>query len=152
MNTDLLSLVICIWLLFFLSFVMHLDSRRPMSEKLKYKYRVRDNSILRKIIKLKDTENNPCNYFKIIPVYVFLMLAIISSIVLVVDILTQNLISNFVSSQVFLILTVCILVLSIVYFLVISIWWEVVYNNELKEFKTSQEEFDELRKKYGLKK
>ena len=152
MNTDLLSLVICIWLLFFLSFVMHLDSRRPMSEKLKYKYRVRDNSILRKIIKLKDTENNPCNYFKIIPVYVFLMLAIISSIVLVVDILTQNLISNFVSSQVFLILTVCILVLSIVYFLVISIWWEVVYNNEHTEFKTSQEEFDELRKKYGLKK
>lgn len=148
MNTDLLSLVIFVWLLFFLSLVMHFDSRRPMSEKIKYKYRVKDNSILRKIIKFKDTENNPCNYFKLIPVYVFLILAIISSIVLVVDVLTQNLISNSVPPQVFFIFTLFILVFSIIYFLVISIWWEVVNNNELKEFKTSQEEFDELRKKY----
>lgn len=59
---------------------MCFDTRRPMSTKLKYKYRVKDDSIFRKIIKFKDEENNPCNYFKVVPVYVFLLLAILSLI------------------------------------------------------------------------
>ena len=36
---------------------MCLDTRRPMSTKLKYKYKVKDDSIFRKIIKFKDKES-----------------------------------------------------------------------------------------------
>jgi hypothetical protein len=77
---ELLYLVGTIWGLLLLTFVMCFDSRRPMSTKLKYKYRVKDDSIFRKIIKFKDKEHYPCNYFKIVPFYVFLLLSILSLI------------------------------------------------------------------------
>ena len=75
---ELLYLVGTIWSILLITFAMCLDTRRPMSTKLKYKYRVKNDSISRKIIKFKDKEHYPCNYFKIVPVYVFLLLAILS--------------------------------------------------------------------------
>ena len=48
---ELLYLVGTIWLILLISFAMCLDTRRPMSTKLKYKYKVKDDSIFRKIIK-----------------------------------------------------------------------------------------------------
>ena len=68
---ELLYLVGTIWSILLISFAMCLDTRRPMSTKLKYKYKVKDDSIFRKIIKFKDKEHYPCNYFKIVPFYVF---------------------------------------------------------------------------------
>ena len=54
---ELLYLVETIWSILLVSFAMCLDTRRPMSTKLKYKYRVKDDSIFRKIIKFKDKEH-----------------------------------------------------------------------------------------------
>ena len=48
---ELLYLVGTIWSILLITLAMCLDTRRPMSTKLKYKYRVKDNSIFRKIIK-----------------------------------------------------------------------------------------------------
>ena len=62
---ELLYLVGTIWSILLVTFAMCLDTRRPMSTKLKYKYKVKDDSIFRKIIKFKDKEHYPCNYFKI---------------------------------------------------------------------------------------
>lgn len=90
---NLLYLVVTIWSILSVTFSMCLDTRRPMSTKLKYKYRVKDDSIFRKIIKFKDKEHYPVNYFKIIPFYVFLLLAILSSILLFVDIFTNGFIT-----------------------------------------------------------
>ena len=123
---ELLYLVGTIWSILLITFAMCFDTRRPMSTKLKYKYRVKDDSIFRKIIKFKDKEHCPCNYFKVVPFYVFLLMSILSLILLLVDIFSRGLITNIVPKEVFIIIMLCILGISILYFLVIGIWWEIV--------------------------
>ena len=54
---ELLYFVGTIWSILLITFVMCLDTRRPISSKLKYKYKVKDDSIFRKIIKFKDNEH-----------------------------------------------------------------------------------------------
>jgi hypothetical protein len=143
---ELLYLVGTIWLILLISFAMCLDTRRPMSTKLKYKYKVKDDSIFRKIIKFKDKEHYPCNYFKIVPFYVFLVLAILSLILLLVDIFANGVITNVVSAKVFIITMLCVFGISIIYFLVIVVWWEIVDYNEFKFTKEEKEELKQLRK------
>ena len=143
---ELLYLVGTIWSILLISFAMCLDTRRPMSTKLKYKYKVKDDSIFRKIIKFKDKEHYPCNYFKIVPFYVFLVLAILSLILLLVDIFANGIITNVVSAKVFIITMLCVFGISIIYFLVIVVWWEIVDYNELKFTKEEKEELKQLRK------
>lgn len=143
---ELLYLVGTIWSILLISFAMCLDTRRPMSTKLKYKYKVEDDSIFRKIIKFKDKEHYPCNYFKIVPFYVFLVLAILSLILLLVDIFANGVITNVVSAKVFIITMLCVFGISIIYFLVIVVWWEIVDYNEFKFTKEEKEELKQLRK------
>lgn len=143
---ELLYLVGTIWTILLISFAMCLDTRRPMSTKLKYKYKVKDDSIFRKIIKFKDKEHYPCNYFKIVPFYVFLVLAILSLILLLVDIFANGVITNVVSAKVFIITMLCVFGISIIYFLVIVVWWEIVDYNEFKFTKEEKEELKQLRK------
>lgn len=143
---ELLYLVGTIWSILLVTFAMCLDTRRPMSTKLKYKYRVKDDSIFRKIIKFKDKEHCPYNYFKIVPFYVFLLLAILSLILLFVDIFANRFVSNFVPKEVFIIIMLCILGVSILYFLIIIIWWEIVDYNEFKFTKEEKEELKQLKK------
>lgn len=143
---ELLYLVGTIWLILLISFAMCLDTRIPMSTKLKYKYKVKDDSIFRKIIKFKDKEHYPCNYFKIVPFYVFLVLAILSLILLLVDIFANGVITNVVSAKVFIITMLCVFGISIIYFLVIVVWWEIVDYNEFKFTKEEKEELKQLRK------
>lgn len=143
---ELLYLVGTIWSILLITFAMCFDTRKPMSTKLKYKYRVKDDSIFRKIIKFKDKEHCPCNYFKVVPFYVFLLMSILSLILLLVDIFSRGLITNIVPKEVFIIIMLCILGISILYFLVIGIWWEIVDYNEFKFTKEEKEEFKRLRK------
>lgn len=143
---ELLYLVGTIWALLLLTFAMNFDTRRPMSTKLKYKYRVKDNSIFRKIIKFKDKDYYSCNYFKIVPFYVFLLLAILSLILLFVDIFANGFITSVVPKEVFIMVMLCILVISILYFLVVIIWWEIVDYNEFKFTKEEKEELKQLRR------
>lgn len=143
---ELLYLVGTIWSILLISFAMCLDTRRPMSTKLKYKYKVKDDSIFRKIIKFKDKEHYPCNYFKIVPFYVFLVLAILSLILLLVDIFANGVITNVVSAKAFIITMLCVFGISIIYFLVIVVWWEIDDYNEFKFTKEEKEELKQLRK------
>ena len=140
---ELLYLVGTIWSILLVTFAMCLDTRRPLSTKLKYKYRVKDDSIL---IKLKDREHYSCIYFKIVPFYVFLLLAILSLILLLVDIFANGVITNIVPAKVFIITMLCIFGISIICFLVIVIWWEIVDYNEFKFTKEEKEELKQLRK------
>ena len=125
---------------------LHLDTRRPISTNLKYKYRVKDDSIFRRIIKFKDKENYPCNYFKIVPLYIFVLLAILSSILLFVDIFANGFITDNVSEKALIIVMLSIIIISITYFLVIIIWWEIVDYNEFKFTKKEKDELKQLRK------
>mgnify|MGYP000413525464 FL=1 len=143
---ELLYLVGTIWSILLITFAMCFDTRRPISTKLKYRYRVKDDSIFRKIIRFKDKEHYPCNYFKIVPFYVFFLLAILSLILLFVDIFANGFITSIVPKEVFTITMLCILGISILYFLVIIIWWEIVDYNEFKFNKEEKEELKQLRK------
>ncbi len=145
-NMELVYLVGTTGSILLISFAMCLDTRRPISTKLKYKYRVKDNSIFRKIIKFKDQENNPCNYFKVVPFYVFLLLSILSLILLFIDIFFNRFITNAVPKEILITIMICILGISILYFLVISIWWEIVDYNEFKFTKEEKKELKQLRK------
>ena len=143
---ELLYLVGTIWSILLITFAMCFDTRRPISTKLKYRYRVKDDSIFRKIIRFKDKEHYPYNYFKIVPFYVFFLLAILSLILLFVDIFANGFITSIVPKEVFTITMLCILGISILYFLVIIIWWEIVDYNEFKFNKEEKEELKQLRK------
>lgn len=143
---ELLYLVGTIWSILLISFAMCLDTRRPMSTKLKDKYRVKEDSIFRKIIKFKDKKECPCNYFKVVPFYVFLLMSILSLILLLVDIFANGFITKVVPKEAFIIIMLCILGISILYFLVIVIWWEIVDYNEFKFTKEEKEELKKLRK------
>ena len=141
---ELICLTGIIWVILLVTFVMCLDTRRPISTKLKFKYRVKDNSIFRKIIKFKDKKYYPCNYFKIVPFYLFLLLAILSLILLLVDIFFNVVIKNIIPGEIFTIIAICILGISIVYFLVVVIWWEIVDYNELKFNKNEKMKLKQL--------
>ena len=145
----LLYLVGTLWLILLITLAMCFDTRSPMSTKLKYKYRVKDDSIFRKIIKFKDNEHCPCNYFKIVPFYAYLLLAILGLILLFVDIFTGGVITKIVSNKVLAIVILCILSISILYFIVIKIRWGIVDYNE---FKFTNEENEKLRQFKKLKK
>lgn len=142
----LLYLVGTIWLILLVTLAMRFDTRRPMSTKLKYKYRVKDDSIFRKIIKFKDKKDCSCNYFKIVPFYVYLLLAILGLILLFVDVFTGGVITGIVSKKVLVIVVLCILSVSILYILVIVIRWGIVDYNEFKFTKEENEKLKQFRK------
>ena len=142
----LLYLVGTIVALLLLALAMCYDTRRPMSTKLKYRYRVKDASIFRKIIKFKDRKHYPCNYFKIIPFYVLFLLAILSVLLFFADLFGNGFITSAVSKEIFLIITLCIVAVSILYFLAIVIWWEIVDYKEFKFTKEEKERLKELRR------
>lgn len=129
---ELFNLVLIIWLILLMTFLKCFDNRRPMSTKLINKYRVKDDSIFRKIIKFKDEKDHPCNYFVVVPFYVFLLISILGLILLLVNIFSGGLITKIVPGEVFTIIMLCIFGISMLYYLIITIWWEIVDYNELK--------------------
>lgn len=61
-----MKLLYCIFaslIFLFYGFAINSPGVRPSSTKIRYKYRVKDNSIFRKIIKFKDEKFHPRNYF-----------------------------------------------------------------------------------------
>ncbi len=134
---SLYALVAEIWLLFLIALIMYFDFRRPLSTYLRNKCRVKDNSILRKVLKCKDRENNPCNYFKIIPVCIYFILGLISVILLVINLATGGLILSKLGETVFQIIAGVLVGISLLYVVGIIIWWDVV---DAKYCKMSKEE------------
>lgn len=122
--------------------VNHFCDIRPYSQKLQLKCRVKDNSFLRKIIKFKDRENSPCNYFKIVPIYIYSLLSILSFIAFMVDVITGGIISNNVPNNLLLIIAIGICVVYFIYLVAIYIWWGIV---DYKIFKLSKGEKQELK-------
>ena len=115
-------------------------------EKQEVSHLVCESKEKRKIIKFEDKENYPCNYFKIVPFYVFFLLAILSLILLFVDMFAEGLITNVISGRVFKIIIIFFFGISILYFLVIVIWWEIVDYNELKFTKEEKKKLKQLKK------
>ena len=132
-----------------LTFAEYLDKRRPMSTNIKYKFRVKDDSVLRKIIKFKDKAYYPCNYFKIVPIYIYLVITTFSIVLLLFDLVTSGVISSVVPDNILLILSLCTFLIYLVYLLIVIVWWEIVDYNE---FKFTKEEKDKLKQLKKLRK
>ena len=129
-----------------LTFAEYLDTRRPMSSNIKYKFRVKDDSILRKIIKFKDKAYYPCNYFKIVPIYIYLVITTFSIVLLLFDLVTSGVISSVVPDNIFLILSLCTFLIYLVYLLIVIVWWEIVDYNEFKFTKEEKDKLKQLKK------
>lgn len=117
--------------LLILSVVFNYDDRRPSSEKTKYKFRIKDNSIFRKIIRFKDKRYSPCNYFKIVPIYVFSLILILSSILYVIDLCVNKTISNYLG-RITVFVPLCLSLVYYIYLFTIIIWWEIVDYKEMR--------------------
>ena len=76
------------------------------------------------------------------------MITSLSLILLFVDIFTNGFITNIITKEVIIIIALCILGISILYFLVIVIWWEIVDYNEFKFTKKEKKELKKIRKSY----
>ena len=130
-----------------LALAEHFDTRRPMSTRLKYDFRVKDDSILRKIIKFKDRRYAPRNYFKIVPIYVYSVVAILSVVLLAADLITDGYISKTVPENAVLLVSVGIFASYLIYLLSLIIWWEIVHYREFKLTKEEKEALKEALKK-----
>ena len=118
------------WSLFLVALAMNYDNRRPFSKKLKKICSLKPNSILFRVIKLKDGDNFCLNYFKVIPACFLFALSIIGSIILLIDVLGNGLLLKNLSDTVITVAELCIIGISVLYFLVITIWWEIVDHKE----------------------
>ena len=142
----LIYCVISFIALLIMSIVFNYDDRRPSSTEIKYKFRVKDNSIFRRIIKFKDKPYSPCIYFKIVPIYIYSLFTILSLGLFLVDFLTNNILSSFLGDKAIILGCATVLGLHFLYLSVLIIWWEVVDNKEMKLTKKEKNKFKNARK------
>ena len=122
--------------LFVFVLCVYQDTRTPMDTRLLYRYRVKDTSILRRIIPFKDKPHYPCCYFKVVPIYVYLCIALIGWILWAIDAFGKGVLSEILTQNVILLATIVNLGVYILYFVSLTIWWAVV---DHKLMKTEQE-------------
>ena len=73
------------------------------------------------------------------------MLAILSSVLVLVDVFTGGFVMSIISQELLLKIWISIFIISTAYFVVINIWWELVDYNEFKFTKAEKEELKKLR-------
>lgn len=134
-----------------LSIAINYDDRRLTSTKIKYKFRVKDNSFF-KIFKLKDKHENLYNHFKIIPIFIFLVCLIISFILFLIDLFSNKIISNSINDNFIDICCGLIIVIYYLYLVIIILWWEIVDGKEMKLTKEEKQELKNFKRKYKKKK
>ena len=78
-----------------------------------------------------------------IPIYIYLLLGILSLILLLVDIITSGLISNILSEEGIIYIAIGAIGVYVMYLSIILIWWGLV---EFKKTKFTKEEKEELKK------
>lgn len=138
----LIYLLISVVIVLVFAFIEHFLDRAPVSIKLRNKCRVKDDSILRKIIKFKDREKSPCNYFKIIPIYIYLVILILSVILYAID-LIFGVISSNIPDSIIGYIAGGVMIAYFIYWIAIYTWWGIV---DHKELKFSEEEKQELKR------
>lgn len=110
---------------------------QAISKKFIEKYRVKDNSILRKILHLKDKKGCVYNYFMVVPMCIFLLLSIITLIIIIVDLASNHSVTNTISENIFLYSSAVLIGINILYYLIIFIWQGIA---EYKESKPNKQQ------------
>jgi hypothetical protein len=128
---DFISALIAAYLALLWMVAMYFVERRPVSTRIKCKYRVADDSILRKIIPFKDRPNMPCIYFKIVPIYIYLLIAMLMTVIFLADLISGCALSTLISVEIANYISLAIYGSFIAYSIIMLIWWEIVDYNEV---------------------
>ena len=134
------------WSLFLVALALNYDDRRPFSKKLKTMYSLKQNSVFYRFVKAKECDNLCLNYFKVIPACILFALSIIGSIILLIDALGNGFLLKNLSDTFITVAELCIIGLSVAYFLVITIWWEIVDQKEFLIVKKEMQQINNIRK------
>lgn len=133
-------------LIFIFTLCVYHDTRTPLDSRLLYKYRVKDGSVLRKIIPFEDKPHYPCCYFKATPVYVYLCMTLLGWLLFAIDILGKHCVTKLITNDVLLIMTVGMYCVYFLYFISITIWWAIVDHKLTRFTKEEKAELKKLRK------
>ena len=142
----MLSFALSASLMFVLTLSVYHDTRTPMDTKLLYKYRVKDESILRRIIPFKDKPHYPCCYFKVVPIYIYLCASLLGWLLLGIDVLGKGIVTNLVTDDMLLFMTTAVFCTYFLYFILVTIWWNIVDYKLLRFTKEEKAELKRLRK------
>lgn len=148
----MLYLVVSLGATLLWALAFHSDTRKPISTKFRYKYMVKEDSIFRKILKFKDEEYYPCNYFKIVPIYIYLILLIISICLFIFDMFLGGYINDLISENDFLLISLILNGLYLIYYTIIVAWWEIKDSLDMRFTKEEKEELKKLRKLRKMRK
>lgn len=130
-------------LIFTFTLCVYRDTRTPIDTRLLYKYRIKENSILRIIIPFQDKPHYPCCYFKVVPIYVYLCITILGWLLFTMNILGKGVVTNLIPDVAILIMTIALYFVYFLYFIAITIWWGII-DHKLTRF--TAEEKAELKR------
>lgn len=129
----------------FTVFVFH-DTRTPVDTRLLYKYRIKDGSILRRIIPFRDKPHYPCSYFKVVPIYIYLFVALLGWLLFIIDVLGKGAVTEYLTDDFGLLLTMAVCFAYFLYFVIITIWWGVIDHKLMRFTDEEKAELKRLRK------
>lgn len=139
----MLAFAVSASLIFIFTLCVYQDTRTPMDSRLLYKYRVKDDSVLRKIIPFKDKPYYPCSYFKVMPVYVYLCITLLGWLLFAIDMFGKRCVTKLATDDIWLILTMAMYGVYFLYFVTVTIWWGIA---DWKLTRMTKEEKTEMRK------
>ena len=123
------------------------DTRRPQTTRIKAKYRVKDNSFLRKVLPFKDRKYYPCLYLKIVPIFILGIITIVVSLAYAINPFIGNVLDIFFKSKFSLILSLVIMFSYVLYQVIMLTWWDFVDHKEMKFTREEKALLKETRRK-----
>ena len=139
----MLKLIGVSWFIFLLASLEVFFCKNYPTEEISKKFIVKENSIIRKTFRIQ-TENEgsiPLDYFRAVPMFVSFIIAIILSLIGLLDVVFDGKIANFLSESALLIISYVLIIIYVIYFFSIIIWWGVARKLEYKskkEIKTNE--------------
>ena len=139
-------------LIFVFTLLVYHDTRTPMDTRVIYKYRVKDNSIFRRIIPFKDKPYYPCCYLKVVPIYIYFCIALLGWLFFAMDVLGEGIITKIVTANVQLVMIMAVVGVYFLYFISVTIWWGIIDYKLTRFTEEEKAEFKNLRKTHQERK
>ncbi|MGM9814468.1 MAG: hypothetical protein ACI32C_06230 [Candidatus Enteromonas sp.] len=110
-------------------------SRYTIPGKIKSKHQIRADSIFRKLFRFPKEDSSRFISLTLAPFLVAFLLALLSTLILIVDSIGDNFITKLLAPGTIALLTLCILIASLTYESVMVAWWYFVYLFDYRKFK-----------------
>ena len=107
------------------SIIFAKTNKRKPPEGVANKYRVKDTSVLRKLLHFRDTEQEVHTYFTVLPPYLALLVAIGCLVIWGVDMGTNHAIESKLPKSAIVGFWVSWMLVCVLYYLVLFVWWDM---------------------------